>query len=67
MYRTPTSMDTNEDSMIYAAKIMASTASTLIKNPKKIDEAKKEFNDQISRNPYICPIPVGVKPPISKD
>ena len=53
--------------MIHAAKIMASTASTLIKNPKEIDKAKKEFNDQISRNPYICPIPKGVKPPISKD
>ena len=53
--------------MIHAAKIMASTASTLIKNPKEIDKAKIEFNDQISRNPYICPIPKGVKPPISKD
>ncbi len=53
--------------MIHAAKIMASTASNLIKNPDKIVDAKKEFDDQISRNPYICPIPYGVMPPISKD
>ena len=53
--------------MIHAAKIMASTASTLIKNPQKIDEAKKNFDDQISKNPYVCPIPDGVTPPISKD
>ena len=53
--------------MIHAAKIMASTASTLIKNPQKIHEAKKKFDEQISKNPYICPIPEGVMPPISKD
>ena len=35
--------------------------------PEKIVEAKKEFDDQISKNPYICPIPDGVMPPISKD
>ena len=52
--------------MVHAAKIMASTASNLIKNPKKIVEAKKEFDDKIKRNPYICPIPDGVIPPISK-
>ena len=25
------------------------------------------FDDQISKNPYVCPIPDGVMPPISKD
>ena len=53
--------------MVHAAKIMASTASTLIKKPEKIHEAKKEFDNLISKNPYICPIPEGVNPPISKD
>ena len=53
--------------MIHAAKIMASTASNLIKNPEKIIEAKKEFDSHISKNPYICPIPEGVIPPIQKD
>ena len=49
------------------AKIMASTASNLIKNPEKIVEAKKEFESYLSKNPYICPIPEGVMPPIQKD
>ena len=53
--------------MIHAAKIMASTAYALINDPKKIDEAKKEFDDQILKNPYICPIPEEVMPPISRD
>ncbi len=50
--------------MVHAAKIMASTALALIKDPKKISEAKKAFNDQVLEHPYACPIPDGIKPPI---
>ena len=53
--------------MIHAAKIMAATASSLIKNPQKLDNAKKAFEFQIKENPYICPIPNGVMPPILKE
>ena len=53
--------------MIHAAKIMASTASILIRNPDKINEAKKVFDDHVSKNPYICPIPEKVMPPILKE
>ena len=52
--------------MVHAAKIMASTACTLINNPKKLNEAKEAFNRQIEKHPYICPIPVGTMPPIIK-
>ena len=52
--------------MIHAAKVMASTASALIKDPNKLKEAKEAFNLQVSTNPYICPIPKGVLPPIFK-
>jgi aminobenzoyl-glutamate utilization protein B len=52
--------------MIHAAKVMASTASALIKDPNKLKEAKEAFNLQVSINPYICPIPKGVLPPIFK-
>ena len=52
--------------MIHAAKVMASTASALIKDPNKLIEAKEAFNLQVSINPYICPIPKGVLPPIFK-
>ncbi|MDC0227472.1 M20 family metallopeptidase [Alphaproteobacteria bacterium] len=50
--------------MIHAAKIMAATASSLIKNPEKLNKAKKAHKSQIKENPYICPIPNGVMPPI---
>ena len=50
--------------MIHAAKIMASTASALIKNPRKLKEAKDIYNAHVSKNPYICPIPEEVSPPV---
>ena len=37
------------------------------KEAKQIEEAKKNFDDQISKTPYVCPIPDGVMPPILKD
>ena len=50
--------------MVHAAKIMASTACALINSPKKLKEAKEAFTRQIEKDPYICPIPKGIKPPI---
>ena len=43
---------------------MASTASALIKDPSKLKEAKNTYDEQVSKNPYICPIPEEVSPPI---
>ena len=53
--------------MVHAAKIMASTACILISDPKKLNEAKEAFKKHIQKDPYLCPIPNGVKPPIIKD
>ena len=53
--------------MVHAAKIMASTACALINDPKKLNEVKEAFKKQIKKNPYHCPIPNGVKPPIIKN
>ena len=50
--------------MVHAAKIMASTASALIKDPSKLKEAKNTYYELVSKNPYICPIPEEVFPPI---
>jgi len=50
--------------MIHAAKIMASTASALIRDPRKLKEAKDIYNAHVSKNPYICPIPEEVSPPV---
>ena len=35
------------------------------KNNKK--EAKEIFNSQVSKNPYICPIPRDILPPVIKN
>ena len=50
--------------MVHAAKIMASTAISLIKNPDKLKKAKEIHRDKITLNPYRCPIPKNKKPPI---
>ena len=52
--------------MIHAAKLMASTAIHLLNNPEKIKKAKEIHKKHLKINPYICPIPKGKKPPISK-
>jgi aminobenzoyl-glutamate utilization protein B len=53
--------------MVHAAKIMASTASELIKDPKKLKEAKDTYDAQVSKNPYICPIPEEISPPVTNN
>ena len=50
--------------MVHTAKIMASTASALIKDPRKLKEAKDIYDAQVSKNPYICPIPEETYPPV---
>ena len=50
--------------MVHAAKVMASTASTLLKSPQKLIDAKNILNLHLKKHPYICPIPNSVKPPI---
>ncbi len=50
--------------MIHAAKVMASTAIHLFNNPEKLKKAKEIHKKNLENNPYICPIPVGKKPPI---
>ncbi|MDC1260895.1 hypothetical protein N8014_04895 [Pseudomonadota bacterium] len=53
--------------MIHAAKVMASTARVLIEDPKNLKEAKEIFNSQVSKIPYICPIPRDILPPVIKN
>ena len=53
--------------MIHVAKVMASTARALIEYPKNLKEAKEIFNLQVSKNPYICPIPRAFLPPVIKN
>lgn len=50
--------------MVYAAKVMASTAVELFENPQLIAEARKELDQRLGEDKYVNPIPAEVKPPI---
>ena len=43
--------------MMYAAKVMALSAAELILSPEKLAQARAEFEAEIARTPYQCPIP----------
>lgn len=50
--------------MIWAAKIMAATARSLIEEPALIKAAQAEHQEQLTETPYECPIPDDVRPPL---
>lgn len=50
--------------MLWAAKVLTSTAIDLIDHPEIVEEAKKEHKERLSGNAYISPIPKGVDPRI---
>ena len=51
--------------MIAVAKIMASTAVAAIEDPDLIARAKADLAERVRINPYVCPIPEGVAPPLA--
>jgi len=51
--------------LIYAAKAMAGTAVDALLDPTLIENAKADLTARTARNPYICPIPADVQPPIA--
>ncbi|WAS99771.1 M20 family metallopeptidase [Rouxiella chamberiensis] len=48
--------------MCLAAKVMASTAAALFKDPDRLAACKAEHEAVRARRPYVCPIPEGIKP-----
>jgi aminobenzoyl-glutamate utilization protein B len=50
--------------MIHAAKIMAMTGRELFADPALLSAAKTEHAARLAREPYICPLPDDVMPPI---
>ena len=56
-------MSIGHKGMMYAAKVMALSAAELILSPEKLAQAREEFEAQIKRTPYTCPIPDEVQPP----
>ncbi len=49
-------------SLIYAGRVLASTAIDLLNDTQKIEEAKAELKSRLGNDKYVCPIPKEVKP-----
>jgi aminobenzoyl-glutamate utilization protein B len=52
--------------MVLAAKTMAATALELYTSPLLLAAARTELAERLAVEPYVCPIPEGVKPPLPK-
>ncbi|MBB3612711.1 M20 family metallopeptidase [Rhizobium sp. BK602] len=48
----------------HAAKVMASTAADLIRNPRLIEAAKADHKARLEGTPFVNPIPDDVEPPL---
>ncbi len=57
-------MSIGNKGMIYAAKVLALSASEFMTNSDVLQVAKKEFETKREGNPFISPIPEGASPPI---
>ena len=57
-------MSIGHKSLIFAAKTMAGSALDLLTKPEIIEKAKNEQKERIKGQPYICPIPDDVMPPL---
>ena len=50
--------------MVHAAKAMARCAEKLFADRALLRQAQAEHVERLAREPYICPIPSGVEPPL---
>ncbi|MFD1881557.1 amidohydrolase [Paracoccus pacificus] len=50
--------------MIYAAKVMAATGRMLFTDETLLARAKKDHRERLAIEPYTCPIPKDVSPPL---
>lgn len=53
--------------MTHAAKIMASTALRLIREPALIETARADMRERLAGTPFVNPIPDDVEPPLPAD
>ena len=50
--------------MVHVAKVMAATAVEALKDPGLIQRAKADHAARLGATPYVCPIPLDVRPPV---
>ncbi len=51
--------------MVLAAKAMATVAASLIESPATLQAARDAHRKALSKDPYECPIPADIGPPVS--
>ena len=51
--------------MVHTAKVMASTAIDVLKDPALLARAKADHQARLAAEPYRCPLPDGIAPPFS--
>jgi len=50
--------------LVHVAKVMAGTAVDVIQDEVLLARAKADHQARVGRNPYVCPLPDGLEPPI---
>ncbi|GHD43391.1 peptidase M20 [Thalassobaculum fulvum] len=50
--------------MTFAAQVMGATARMLFTDELLLARAKKDHRDRLAKQPYVCPIPAEVNPPL---
>ncbi len=50
--------------LVYAAKVMAATAVSVLENQELLGEARRVLDRHVANAPYRCPIPDEVSPPV---
>ena len=50
--------------MVHVAKVMAGTAIDVIHDETLLARAKADHQARVARNPYVCPLPDDIEPPI---
>lgn len=51
--------------MLTAAKVLALTAADILQNPQIAEKAKKEYEQTLDTEKYVCPIPQGIRPSLA--
>ena len=52
--------------MVHTAKVMAATAVDALLDPALIARAKADLAERTREQPYVCPMPPEVQPPVAR-
>jgi aminobenzoyl-glutamate utilization protein B len=59
-------MSIGHKGMLYAAKVMALAGLDLATDPEQLKAARDEWREATKDNPYQCPVPEGIEPPLDQ-